>query len=260
MEVIKFRIMKDLILIITIFLVTTFSSINAQNKIMVIDGNSDWVDTDYYFNEENPGFVFASGYVVRNKYSEAFHNYATPSGRAFANWNPNAFPCQTCGATSLIGKVGRNGTPFLIGERAYINKTGKLYLRTNDTPLYDNRGAFVAVIYKNLSGICSDPKSLNFEKMMDEEFGDHKLIETKSDDFSKKETHYNFYPNPAKSQLKIEFVNVFKNSRIGNIRLFSSNGLKVYEKMYNHKQNGKHQIDISSNDTGTYLLSIKING
>lgn len=107
-------------------------------------------------------------YVIRNEYSQAFDNYATPSGKAFADWNPNAFPCQTSGATSLIGKVGRNGTPFLIGKRAYINKTGRLYLRINDTPLWDNRGAFVVVIYKNYKLICSDLEPASFEDKVKE--------------------------------------------------------------------------------------------
>lgn len=136
-------------------------SLFAQNATVVVPGDSDWIDTGFSFNIKSKGIVFASGYVVRKEGdSHAYHDYATPAGRAHVYISTsNASPCHSCNATSLIGRLGPNGKPFLIGKRCYINsqdkRAKKLYLRVNDNPLYDNQGAFVAIIYTDVDNICT---------------------------------------------------------------------------------------------------------
>lgn len=251
--------MKNLFFITLIL----FSSVlvYSQNKIMVIDGKSDWVDTGYDFVASNPGFVFASGYVIRNGNSRSFDNYATPSGRSFANWPSNSFPCQTCNATSLIGKVGINGVPFLIGERSYINRTGRLYLRINDTPLWDNRGAFVAVIYRHATQIASNNISRSFEEQIIEEFGEQtsKFINLSSNP-DELETNFEIFPNPSRGNVSLEFKNLYEHSKIGKIRVYDLNGTEIFAKDYNRNNGDKILLNTDKLEPNIYLISVEING
>lgn len=242
--------MKKVILFCVIALSFCLNA-NSQNKVMVINGTSDWVDTGYNFNGFNPGFVFASGYVIRNDYSDSFDNYATPAGRAFSKWPSNSFPCQTCNATSFIGKIGVNGTPFLIGERAYINGFGRLYLTINDTPLYDNRGAFVAVIYKNVTQIASNSLNRSFEQQIVDEFGPQ-LDTKKTSDI---ETDFTFYPNPASNSVTVKMLNVQDKTSIGDI-----NGNPRWSGSLDKKNQAEIVIPTLNLTKGVYLLSIVING
>lgn len=137
------------------------------------------------------------GCVIKNEDSSSFDNYATPSGRGYAVWDVgNMAPHHTCNATSLIGKIGVDGKPFLIDERAYINQTGRLYLRVNVSPLYDNYGAFVAVIDNRVGRICEDgirvhSDSSNVDSGNNSEIMDNELIN------NQQEAGFELYPNPA---------------------------------------------------------------
>lgn len=249
--------MKRILLILTCILSVQLYS---QSKIMVINGNADWTDTGLDFHAGKPGFVFASGYVIRNQNSSSFDNYATPAGRAYASWPANSFPCQTCNATSLIGKVGINGRPFLVGERAYINQTGRLYLRVNDDPLLDNKGAFVAVMYPHVEQIASRTSNSFIEEIIEEFGADGNILTIEQLAELEEETIYSISPNPAKNKVEITFKNRNNESSIGVIRVYDLNGKEIISKTYENSDGDKINFDISKLKKGIYLISIEING
>jgi hypothetical protein len=48
---------------------------------------------------------------------------------------------------ALIGRIGANGSPFLVGSSYSGNVgAGRLFLRQNDTATFDNGGAFIGTI------------------------------------------------------------------------------------------------------------------
>ena len=226
----------------------------SQNSVVIVPGTSDWVDTGFSFDGEQVGFVFASGYVIRHDYaSMSFDNYATPAGRG-PNLLSNSFPCQTCNATSLIGKLGVNGDPFLVGERAYIKGAGRLFLTVNDSPLSDNQGALVAVIYKDLASICTGnrPGGVVLSNEEAEKKGDP-LAE------SEKETTFNLYPNPASQAITVEIENATGSTEIKWICIYDIKGQLV--KIEEGPKLADSKISISTPDLpqGTYLVSVLIN-
>lgn len=165
----------------------------------------------------------------------------------------NSFPCQTCNATSLIGKLGINGDPFLIGERAYIQGAGRLFLRVNDNPLYDNQGAFVAIIYRDIASICTGngPGGVlsNEEKEgKDDLWGN-----------SEKETIFNLYPNPAAQDVTVEIENATAFTEIKWINIYDITGQLVRMKETPKLSDFKISISTSDLPKGTYLVSVLIN-
>lgn len=221
----------------------------AQRSVVIVPGASDWVDTGFDFDGRQNGFVFASGYVIRHSYaSMSFDNYATPAGRGPNQLN-NAFPCQTCTATSLIGKLGVNGDPFLIGERAYIKGEGRLFLRVNDLPVYDNQGAFVAIIYNDIASICTGNMPA----------APPSGIREQSPEASEKETLFHLFPNPAGQEITVEIENAAEASQIKWIRLYDINGQLVKAEEAPQLVDYKISISTSGLPEGTYLVSVLIN-
>ncbi|MCB0584973.1 MAG: T9SS type A sorting domain-containing protein [Phaeodactylibacter sp.] len=233
--------------IIALCLFCSIAGLQAQNSLVVVPGNSDWVDTGFDFDGNKLGFVFASGYVLRHSYpSMSFDNYATPAGRGPNQLN-NAFPCQTCTATGLIGKLGVNGDPFLVGERAYIKDAGRLYLKVNDFPLYDNQGAFVAVIYNDVQSISTGNRQGGISPTRN------------VSPAAEEETHFNLYPNPASESFTLEMVNVTPDTEIKWINLYDNNGRLL--RMEDARQLNDNRISISTSGLpkGPYLVSVLIN-
>lgn len=239
--------MKFILNFLSIIILCSYA--NAQRAIVVVNGNSNWVDTGFTFNGNTTGFVFASGYVIRKaNYSMSFDNYATPSGRSFSDFPANSLPCQTCGATSLIGKLGINGTPFIVGERAYINGSGRLYLTINDTPLTDNYGAFVAVIYKSIpeiGGVISGYSNLQ---------PPFYLINPE------KEVNFSFFSNPVGEKIGVELNNFSDETLIGPLKIFNVEGELVMKETEVFEKSSFEEIDVSSLSKGNYLLTLNING
>jgi hypothetical protein len=60
-------------------------------------------------------------------------------------------PLPTVGAGALIGRIGRAGQPFAIGDQASVPMpdTGLLFLSVNDDERSDNAGEFIVVASRN---------------------------------------------------------------------------------------------------------------
>ncbi|MEZ4673614.1 MAG: hypothetical protein R2932_05130 [Caldilineaceae bacterium] len=70
------------------------------------------------------------------------NDYHGPSGHPrYAA--PNFYPVSWGPGGTLIGRIGENGTPFLVGDHLTqrIDQEGALYLRINDDILSDNKGS-----------------------------------------------------------------------------------------------------------------------
>jgi len=112
-----------------------------------IDSRStSWVDTGVDVFQPSHLSITATGEVRYGSGSSAFSG---PNGRALG-----VTACKTAGATSfnniaLIGKIGANGTPFIVGSdyRASSTSAGRLYLIVNDSNCAsDNSGYFLVNI------------------------------------------------------------------------------------------------------------------
>lgn len=60
---------------------------------------------------------------------------------------------------ALIGKIGVDGTPFLVGSKVSLDVTtaGRLYLAVNDSYYFDNSGEFVATVAEAHSKVVVVP-------------------------------------------------------------------------------------------------------
>ena len=92
------------------------------------------------------------------------------SGRVFFHFN-EPYSCDANGISwwpyglvdnrfyheALIGKIGINGTPFLVGTNfsSTVTTAGRLYLVTNDTDRADNVGSFNSTITVNCGNNCN---------------------------------------------------------------------------------------------------------
>ena len=97
------------------------------------------------------------------------------SGTAFtANGDPNTIitgdNCPLSGAhlMALVGRIGPNGTPFLIGQTKTFtaSTSGELYLAPNDNwyLLWDNSGSLsVAVCVSATGGACDQPTPSDYD-------------------------------------------------------------------------------------------------
>lgn len=88
----------------------------------------------------------APGTVEWNGQGSAATPNGVPAGACAANAGANVSGVTFC-HMSLIGRIGTNGVPFLVGS-SYSGKpgAGTLFLRQNDVVVFDNRGVFTGTI------------------------------------------------------------------------------------------------------------------
>jgi len=58
--------------------------------------------------------------------------------------------CSAWDVAALVGRIGADGTPFLIGpslDRRF-EAAGELFVAINDLPLSDNRGHFKLAVHR----------------------------------------------------------------------------------------------------------------
>ncbi len=99
-----------------------------------------------YRGWQSTGVQLSTGdwYAIRAEGSWLYSPYAGPNGpeghRRFSA--PNFYPLPQVPGGALIGRVGEDGSPFYVGNRAsgMADRNGLLYLRIDDDRLGDNEG------------------------------------------------------------------------------------------------------------------------
>lgn len=125
----------------------TFARLTELGSIAV-SARQPWTDTNLT--------VRAGEYLVFDpageiSFSRDREHVSTPEGHGAREGREAGLPLETAMVGALIGKVGVNGRPFLIGagtEDIRIPTSGRLFLGINDDGLNDNSGAYEVVIYR----------------------------------------------------------------------------------------------------------------
>ncbi|HNX50093.1 MAG TPA: hypothetical protein PKL08_08020 [Thermoanaerobaculaceae bacterium] len=108
-----------------------------------VPGNQTWTDTGLDIEANSVITVKASGQVFANPTDSG-----GPDGiNSRPEWNDYRVTPKAAYA-ALIGKVGRNGLPFVVGQEHSVRviHTGRLFLGVNDKDTADNKGEFKAVV------------------------------------------------------------------------------------------------------------------
>jgi len=134
------------------FIATINSPANDLNifngtKKITISGTKAWTSTSKIVNSGTTIIISSSGIVMPNGTVKSGPN-GVPNR---PDWQKNYSVIKTANHAGLIGKIGENGKPFLVGKQLKINAktTGELYLGINDTDLGNNSGAYqVNIIFK----------------------------------------------------------------------------------------------------------------
>lgn len=110
---------------------------------IVVAGDQPWTDTGLDLVLGKRVTVKASGEVFANATVSGGPD-GVPGRPEWAKYNlvPEAQH------VALIGKIGEEGTPFLVGaESSFVVRVdGRLFLGPNDRDTRNNRGAFVATV------------------------------------------------------------------------------------------------------------------
>jgi hypothetical protein len=121
-----------------------FGGRGTANADITVRGADAWTETNITVKRGQQVSFQATGEVFITRTSPA----ASPAG--VEDQNPD-LPVRDARTGSLIGKIGPNGTPFLIGTNTgaiTMNGTGRLMLGINDTNFPDNSGAFTVQIFR----------------------------------------------------------------------------------------------------------------
>jgi len=121
-----------------------FGGRGTANADVTVRGADEWTETNITVKRGQQVSFQASGEVYITRTSAA----ASPAGIEDQN---DDLPVRNARTGALIGKIGPNGTPFLIGTNTgaiTMNGTGRLMLGINDTNFPDNSGAFTVQIFR----------------------------------------------------------------------------------------------------------------
>jgi len=114
-----------------------------SKKIMLLAVEK-WIDTEIDVLIGQDLLFSASGSIYINPKVMVYQ-----AGEAFVDWNnKKPLPNQPTGA--VIGKIGKNGKPFYIGDDKapfQIAEKGRLFIGINDYEYNDNDGKFTVTIY-----------------------------------------------------------------------------------------------------------------
>jgi glucose dehydrogenase len=149
----KVRFYLSILLITAVFFPTRFALAAplSNTDSLRLHANAGWVDSSFVLQASQQITITAHGQAITapiNVFGSG--SVSGPNGQ----WNicPNydsAPPCAMDNAPygALVGKIGANGTPFLIGSNDTFTagSSGELYLAVNDLLLYyaDNYGNYM---------------------------------------------------------------------------------------------------------------------
>jgi len=111
-----------------------------------VQANTPWTDTGMDVMQGDVFRFDAQGDII---FIQGSNNTTNAGGKA--DVKSDKYPVASAGVGALIGKVGTNGAPFLIGNNrgaVTIPATGRLWLGVNDDGFSDNSGAFRVTIMR----------------------------------------------------------------------------------------------------------------
>lgn len=109
-----------------------------------VPANTAWTKTDYTINIGDRLEVITLGEITLS-----LEMKCNPRGIENRSDLTNKFGIlKTANFGCLIGKIGENGQPFVVGEKLSTISTtsGTIYLGINDSDLKDNQGEFTSYI------------------------------------------------------------------------------------------------------------------
>jgi hypothetical protein len=117
---------------------------NPGNPIDIA-GGTPWTDTGIDVMRGDALRFDAQGQVT------FIHGATPPAGPAGGAPLSQHYPVRSSGVGALIGKVGPNGSPFLVGDNRNaisMPATGRLFLGINDDDFNDNSGSFRVTVIR----------------------------------------------------------------------------------------------------------------
>ncbi len=125
----------------------------AQKAVIVESTKSNWTDTGISLSNGDEFMINSYGFVsTRNWQLNDLKNWGGPGGSSFTSeLADNSCLAPGLKNLALVGKIGKNGRPFNVGDN-YSNRadqSGTLYLAYNDqlpSGHGDNFGYFVSFI------------------------------------------------------------------------------------------------------------------
>ena len=111
-------------------------------KEIVVSGKKSWTDTGIEISKGQEIHINATGSVWANKSTEC-----SPDGVYKKKWEKYCV-IKNVNHEALIGKIGNNGIPFLVGAQISLipKQAGRLYLGVNDKDIRNNKGAFNVIV------------------------------------------------------------------------------------------------------------------
>ena len=121
----------------------------AQSPQIIVSGRERWTPTGIRVRAGQGMYFRASGAV---RLSADPNDEATPTGAKSGRTAPAA-PVAGAPVGALIGRIGTDGRPFLIGDQTEVTMpaTGLLHLSVNDDYLVDNAGEFLVRLWPRQS-------------------------------------------------------------------------------------------------------------
>ncbi|MFH1195874.1 MAG: T9SS type A sorting domain-containing protein [bacterium] len=231
------------------------SFIQAQDVTILepVSGASvEWINVSNQWNETSVDVVQGNSYTIvvngvcstqGGTYPQHGY-YVGPEG--LGGINPS-FPVPDAIQQSVIGKIGSDGTGFMVGRRCSFmaNKSGKLFLGINDNQPGDNIGFYVAYVFASNLFIT--------------EVNENNSYQSEQLDFTIEQN----YPNPFNPTTTIQYE--IKKEGIVDLKIYDVTGSLIKNIVNDYVQPGQYKVTWDSTNesgqkvaSGTYIYQIKI--
>jgi len=212
-------------------------------SVVQIDITQAWVSTGVMIAVDDTIVIKVDGIAATDgkTWPNTFRWVGPEGGEGPAG--PNS-PVPNGTVFAVIGKIGENGTPFVVGRNLIFksNIEGELFLGNNDEIFWDNEGYFIGYVFKVKNGVTVLNKPNNVIQ-------DAQL--------------YQNYPNPFNPVTSISFV----TDKVENVEItiYDVLGRSVKSLKNETMSIGSHTViwdgknDMgNSMSSGTYYYQIKV--
>ncbi|MFM9986807.1 MAG: T9SS type A sorting domain-containing protein [Flavobacteriales bacterium] len=252
---------------------TAIFGINSNDCIPVISGCTDPAALNYnpYANEDDGSCIYAEDctdnlitvYIATQLWGSEVSwslvnsdGVEVASGNGYSSWNTyTEYVCLPDGCYSMVMNDswgdGWNGAYYMIyGNGTYAE--GSLLYGDNTTDLVGVNAAC-----GDVAG-CIDPAALNYNPAATMDDGSCIYNDNGGNDgFIGLDIDFTIYPNPANTGMVVDINNLSKTDAI-QISVLSVDGkLVMGETIMNNSQYRRHSMDVSSLESGYYLLMVR---